>query len=539
MKRNKPISAHGKPVGQPKKRWLFAGITLVLFIISLIALFYIAENSAENKLLELVNRELSPNSEMVIDDFSISLLPLGLTIKNITLLNHSTADPLSRVKPTDAIRSLSIEEVSVSGINILSLLRREHIKLKRFNLHGVHLEAFQPDSIFISDSAMMRDPLPITISDIQFSELNLKLFESPLSDSTTTEVQNLNGTIMSLNLSDITKFNDSTFEVIDISADHFNHFTENGYYEASLDSFRLNTITDQVSFSQFHLRPLLNAYEMALDLGYPIDNYDFKIPTFKIDQMDLNSWIEDGELTAGKITLSEPDILISRDKSLPRREREDRDLPHLLFKNLPYSVNIDTILTENGILRYQEEFAVENRAGGITFTEIDISLYSLENRSSEPIYGEATALFMNQSDFDLNVMFSLDDNGSHTVSGNLYQLDLTTMNTTFENLVLIHLDSGVIQQLNFRFDANDDRAFGELLFIYSDLNLRFIDAEQKTERGWNRVRSFIANTFVIRSDNSADDPRSGEIEFDRDKERSIFNFWVSSLSTGLVDTIKR
>lgn len=48
-------------------------------------------------------------------------------------------------------------------------------------------------------------------------------------------------------------------------------------------------------------------------------------------------------------------------------------------------------------------------------------------------------------------------------------------------LVLIRLDSGEIQQLNFQFEA----------------------------------------------------------DYERDKERSIFNYWLRSISTGLIDTIKR
>lgn len=198
-----------------------------------------------------------------------------------------------------------------------------------------------------------------------------------------------------------------------------------------------------------------------------------------------------------------------------------------------------SVFAEHGTLSYHEEIAVENRSGSIYFSEIDLSLYSLVNRSTDSMYAEATAQFMNQSEFDLTVEFSLDESSRHSVSGNLYQLDLSTMNTTLENLVQIRLDSGEIEHLNFQFEADDDHAHGNLLLIYNDLDLRFIDAQYQTESGLDRVRSFIANTFLIRSNNPADDPRPGEIDFERDKERSIFNYWLRSISTGLIDTIKR
>lgn len=539
MKKNQAKVDHGKSVGLSKKRWVILGLSLLFMIISLTTLFFIAENSAEKKLLEWVNHELYPNSEIVIDDFSFTLLPLGVSIKGISLLKHQPIDQLTTPKLTDAIRELSIEEISLSGVKFISLINRDQIQLKKFELQGVYFEAIHLDSMSRTDTTSIRDPMPISVSEIQFSDLNLKLFDTALSDSSSSAIKNLAGKITDFHLSDPSQFQKSTFEEMEIEVEHVYHFTENGFYEVSLDSFRLDTNHDQITFTRFHMRPLMNAYEIAMDIGYPIDNYDFQIPDFKIERMDLSRWLSDEELIAGKITLTDPVIAISRDKSLPRRERADRLLPHLQFKNLPFSVDIDTIHAENGTLSYSEEVAVENLAGSISFTEIDLSLYSMVNQSTDPIRAEAIALFMNQSDFDLNVEFSLEDSGKHSVSGNLYQLDLTSMNSTFENLVQIRLDTGEIQQLNFQFEADDDHAYGDLLLIYSDLDLRFIDAEDQTESGWDRVRSFIANTFVIRSNNTADDPRGGEIDSDRDKEKSIFNFWLRALSTGLIDTIKR
>ena len=539
MTSKQTISKQDKTAGQTKKRWVLLGLSLLLFISVLIPLFYIAEDKVEKKLLELVNSELSPNSEMFFDDFSLNLLPLGISIKGVSLLRYQPYDEQTPPKPTDAIRNLAIEEISLSGISLITLLRREHIELKKFNLQGLHLEVVRLDSISISDSTTTHDPLPISVSEILFSDLSLKLYETPFSDSFSTEFQNLSGKMTEFNLSDPSQLNSFTFEEAEITLDHFNHYSENGFYETSLDSFRLHTIHDQITFSHFHLRPLMNAYEMALEIGYPIDNYDLQIPYLKIEQIDLRRWIDDEEIIAGKITLTEPVFSISRDKSLPRRERAERLLPHMQFKNLPISVEIDTITVGNGSLSYREGVAVENKAGTISFTEIDLTLNSMVNHASDVIFAEATALFMDQSEFDLNVEFYLDNSGKHSVSGNLYQLDLTTMNTTLENLVQIRLDTGEIQQLNFQFEADDDGSYGNLLLIYSDLDLRFIDHETRIERGWDRVRSFIANTFLIRSNNVAEDPRSGEIKYDRDKERSIFSFWLRSLSTGLMDTIKR
>ena len=87
--------------------------------------------------------------------------------------------------------------------------------------------------------------------------------------------------------------------------------------------------------------------------------------------------------------------------------------------------------------------------------------------------------------------------------------------------------------------ADDDISRGMLIFVYDDLEIRFFDAETQRERRRDRFRSFIANRFMVRSDNPAEDPRNALIEYERDKQRSMFNYWWRSISDGLMDTIRR
>lgn len=541
MNTKQNTSDRDNTTNQTDKRWFIISLSLLLITGLLISLFYIAENRAKKSLLMLINRELTPNAELILDDFSLTLLPIGFSLKGARLLHLLPGEDIYPEKPADAIQYLTVEEITLSGVRLLPLIRRDHLHIRNLILKGVDFGFVNIDgnSEDRPDIIAERDPFPITVSHFRFEQLNIQRFDHPKSDSASLSVQNLSGKITALFLPDPSSFNNTTLEELEITVDHFSHFTENGFYEASLESFLLNSADDHIAVQQFRLRPLLSARQMALNVGHPIDKYDLQIPGFKIEKIDLIHLLNNKEFLAGNIILTEPTLLISRDNSLPRRDREDRVLPHIQFKNLPMSVSIDSIYAQNGTLYYFEEISDENRSGAISFTEIDLTLSSLVNRSTTPILAEATARFMDQSDFDLQVEFSLEIDAGHRVSGNLYRLDLTSMNSTLENLVLIRLDSGELHQLNFRFHANDDRAYGDLLLIYSDLDIRFIDFEEQRERRLNRIRSFIANTFVIRANNLADDPRSGEIEFDRDKERSIFNFWLRSISTGLLDTVKR
>jgi hypothetical protein len=49
-------------------------------------------------------------------------------------------------------------------------------------------------------------------------------------------------------------------------------------------------------------------------------------------------------------------------------------------------------------------------------------------------------------------------------------------------------------------------------------------------------KTFIVNNFIVRKDMDATVPqekRTGKISFDRDQNKSIFNFWAKSMFSGI------
>ncbi|MEX0944380.1 MAG: hypothetical protein WDZ38_01825, partial [Balneolaceae bacterium] len=180
-----------------------------------------------------------------------------------------------------------------------------------------------------------------------------------------------------------------------------------------------------------------------------------------------------------------------------------------------------------------------SREGAISFHDISLTATQLNNHSAnDSIFVKANTRFMNDAQFQVNFDFSLNETAGHIVRGTLYGFDLTSLNSTLEQMALMRIESGQLNRLDFWFRADNAIAEGNLNMLYDNLEVRFLDAEQQ-ERGGDRIRSFIANTLVIRADNPADDPRIGIIQYERDLERSMFNYWLRSLSTGLEDSIKR
>jgi len=101
------------------------------------------------------------------------------------------------------------------------------------------------------------------------------------------------------------------------------------------------------------------------------------------------------------------------------------------------------------------------------------------------------------------------------------------------------VESGKMEKLTFRFSFNETRSDGELELNYHDLKLAiFKDEGKKKEEELEKdnLKTFIMNTFIFRTNMDEDvpqDKRTGTIAFVRDDNRSVFNFWVKSLVSGI------
>ena len=87
--------------------------------------------------------------------------------------------------------------------------------------------------------------------------------------------------------------------------------------------------------------------------------------------------------------------------------------------------------------------------------------------------------------------------------------------------------------------ANEDYSYGEMKFYYEDLKIALLDRETETPKGVGKVLgSFFANTFFVKSNNPKNlRLRKGDVFFERDKKRAIFQYWTRSILSGMVSTI--
>ncbi len=534
-----------KPVSRPidKKRWIWIISILVVILLAgtLFLVIHQAEEKGKQALVELLNRELSDDSEFVVDHFKIHFFPFGFTAEEIKLTHPEDFNEREPQKRMDFIHSLSIDRISVNRFRLWN-----YIWNRTISIHELMVQ--RPDIKLISGMAETSsgDDSPasfpaVFISNIQILEGSFAYMNSVEHEKASWQLNDVTISVSELDLSGLADRPYPGFDHIELKVQKLDYRTANDHYEMYMDSLHLNSYNNEFSLKNVNFNPLLTASEMADVSGHQTDQFNISLSHFLLSGFDLESWLMDGKLVASKVELAEPEIRIERDRSYPRRERtEDRILPHLQWKQMNIPVYIDTVHAVNGFLRYHEFYSEDNREGYVLFSQINLKAYPFQNITAEDsLFIRTHALFMGTTNFDLEIDFSLQDDAAHVLSGTLGRMDLPTINEPLGDLVMLRLQQGEMEQLNFWFYADNHASAGNLIMIYNNLEVSFLSDQDTRIRRRDRFRSFIANTFAVRSNNPANNPRSGEIEYERDPDRSMFSYWLRSLATGLEDTVKR
>jgi hypothetical protein len=524
--------------GRRKRVWLLT--ILVLVIAGTTMLLFRIEDIAENRLLSVINDELAPNAEIEFQDFSFTTFPAGLVIEKIRLNHLTPFEEHTPVKSADAIRKFEIERLEFSGINLFRMLAMRMWGLDDIVIKGMDFELVPLGEGRLADASPFRQPPPFRIGKITVDDANLSIFRERDSEDPSYEIHKIYSEIENFSVRDIEEPFHTYFDNLVFQSSTFQYHTLDGHYSIGVDTVSVSSRDEFAWTGRGFVIPHLTANEMAREAGKETDRFEASFDEFSADNIDVNRWLSENELLAGSLYIDNPSIEIYRDKSFPREERDERSLPVHHLKNLPFAVQIDSAGWNSGYVNYTEDFADEGRKGYITFYDADLTIRKLQNINTDiDIEAQVTARLMNATDMVLEGNFSLNDQSDHTISGSLAGFDLTELNSPLQEWVYIRVGRGMMDQADFFFSANQHRADGEIRFLYHNLEIRFLDEQTLEETRRRRLRSFIANRFRIYSENPADEPRTGTIDFERDKERSAFNYWWKSIASGLLDSVKR
>jgi hypothetical protein len=266
---------------------------------------------------------------------------------------------------------------------------------------------------------------------------------------------------------------------------------------------------------------------------------DTELASIVINNIDLAALERDTLFKARSIAVDGGQLNIFRDKGKPLPSMPVQPLPVHVLAALPLKLAVDTVALNNGAIAYTERNGKTGEEGIVTLNRIDAQLFPVRNIHIGPrdsLSMRAEGYLMDQAWMRLRVQESFTDSlGTFAMSVRMKPADLSVLNPALIPLVSVKFLSGTLDTVMMRATGNEYMALGEMKLFYKDLKVKFLKRGSETKKSLLAgLVTFAANNFVLKRHNTR---RSGTVYFPRNRERSIFNFFIKMAFSGVASSV--
>lgn len=321
------------------------------------------------------------------------------------------------------------------------------------------------------------------------------------------------------------------------------YIEENSANQLQIESIAFTGLFS-IELSAIDLKPKLEKEAFNKLNGYESDWIHFNSKSIQIYGIRWRDLLFDNKVFADHIVLDYPNVYVYRDKRVEDAPFKYIPLPSQVLRNATFSITIPLVEIKQGHISYEEHPKDKDSSSTITFDHLYGSAYHI---STDSLYmtrhpeiildGKGSILDSINAEirytsnvWNKNDLFRFEATVGAFSASHLNQVILPLTGTSFEQ--------GHINKTTFFFEANDDVANGEMVMDYENLELS-VHADK------TGIKTFIANIFIKENDRKSrtkaeqneEIHQTGEIHFERRKDRFIFNYWWGAIKSGLIPII--
>lgn len=434
--------------------------------------------------------------------------------------------PLLRIEKTN-LHALILGKIKISRIIIASpqlqyTLGMEHKTQARPDLEGGLRQVF-PD-VEIGELKVVNGT--VSINNIK-EQYNIHLSQ-------------IDHSYKNINLNDSTSLRESSYIAsAAFSSKSFKVVLSDSLYVLQGGAITVDTIRNEVVFNHVELLPQYSEHVFFKKQGKQTDRITLTCPLIRVKGLDFQGLVFEKSIIAKEIYIPEMNIKTVRDKRFPPPHKYKR-LPAPSLMGANKYIKIDLVKVDKADITYQEIVPGAPGKSTLRLTKLAASISNITNdrkASLSPMVVKTSFYIYGKSHLRGNISFNLKSKeGQFTASGTSTGMDIQHMNELLENSVFISVKEGTVDSLNFNFTGNDTLSQGKMDFYYHDLK---VDMINKKTGNISKIGSFIIDKLILKSDNPGrnEKVRAGKIHFERDRNKSVFNFLAKSLLSGIVSSI--
>jgi hypothetical protein len=432
-----------------------------------------------------------------------------------------------RVSQGSHAHEVDIDRMTLSGIRFWTLLKSHRLLLRSLRIEGCTANL---DDYLLKNNVSSPSPeLPFSdalIGRVECVDLAVTTREKRLEAVGSVELDSVGGSTGNFRIGGIRLLiGHAQYAVPGVDE---TVFLTNMELDSKKRLFRLDTL---------RIVPSLDKIAMGRTKGYQVDVVEATSDGITAEGLDVMG-LQEQRLTADRITIRRNSVYVFRDRRLPL-EPGEKALPMESLKAMPVRLRVKMVAFGSTTFSYEEFPKKGDKTGILKIYRLTGTLKPLINKpeAGDPAYITLSTegSLMNSGSVTATTRMPLHQGDAYVVEGAFHELDVTKLNGPAENLGGLHLESGLLNSLAFRFDMNDEKATGKIVGEYHGL---VVDKLKGTgdDKKVDKLKSFALKKFIIPRDKDKSLPekkRTGKVDYKRDPQRYFSYYLLHSLLVGV------
>jgi len=464
----------------------------------------------------------------------------GISYDSISIEIESQYIILKNFKIERPAFQAEVENFEVQGISLYELIINNHIKVSEVDLEEVQITYLANNRVSDKKSSSEKKLPKFTITSINVTDGDILIKKN----NKTLVRSSFKSNLVDLNSESVKSSSKLLSDIAMIDFKNFEYHTEDSLYVFYSDEIR-HAKNEIASITNLEVACNYKKYELGKVVGHEIDWMSVTLDSVIVESSIFHEVILDKKI--GVVKVFGLDLSVFRDKRLPFPESQRPRLLKEMLADSSTSFEVDSIIINDANITYQEQVKGEPEPGEIRFENIKGYMSNLSSYNREQEFSPRAVLstkIMGKNTLYADISFPRSVNGNTIVKGVLNKTDLTVFNPMISNVSDARIKKGILNSLDFEFSYKTDVSNGTMNFTYDDLMIKFIDESGKNKKFpdtnfFNDIKTFIANALVIKKDNERGKKSysTGKINFERDRQKSMLNFWWKSILTGFKSSI--
>lgn len=509
-------------------------LTLIgIFLVGLIAPFFLGK-VVKNRIENQVNRQIKGQGKIQIQNLQLHFWGQSVVADSVRFTFDNEDIPLKKIL---------LKSAEVDGIRWRSFINRDIPLFGQLKLEQPYIELHSQDLSFSKFNSSRSSNN--TSSSIRWSSFGLSIENGSLSI-----VHPQGDTLFTVDSFQIKaeeftpgNVNRSMLDEMDINAHAISGRLKEQLYDFMIDEFNYSHTFHSAAFYNFKLIPMLPKYEFSRTRGKQIGRLLLYIPEIR-----LKGFFSDSVTTEiDSLLIKEAELEVFRNKKLERDPNEpNKLLLNDLASKIPFPFRLKTLQVNNSTVIYAEHRPPSDTLANVSFNRLNGRVKNFSSAAHPKFHQDTLTLhaetcFMDTSRLTVDVQYPLfREDERHILWAKLDSINPKAAGDMIRYVGFVEINSGMVHELEAEIILTDSTSTGSVTVIYSNLDFSLVNKNNPDVNGIKEsVTNFITDNFIIQSENPAEDPRTGEINFEREKEKSIFAYWWKSLLSGIKSSLKK